>query len=138
MAKPPISNVIPLPEERVNVTKKETPAGSVGVSTILDEHTELVSASLAKETVEIKRIPIDLEIDTVPEIQQDGDIIIIPIVEEKLVIEKRLVLREEIPLVKSRSTTQFEEPVTLRKMLAVINRDGAHSSPQNETNGEDS
>jgi stress response protein YsnF len=47
---------------------------------------------------------------------------VIPIVEEVLVIEKRLVVREELRVKRVRSTQAVAEPVKLRTMQAVVER----------------
>ena len=50
----------------------------------------------SEETVEVTRVPIDKVVETAPEIRTDGDVTIVPVLEEVLVVEKRLVLKEEL------------------------------------------
>jgi stress response protein YsnF len=47
---------------------------------------------------------------------------VIPVVEEVLVVERRLVLKEEIHLRRVRTTTRHRETVTLRDEQVVIER----------------
>jgi hypothetical protein len=47
----------------------------------------------------------------------------VPIVEEVLVVEKKLMLVEEIHLTRTRSTEEFAQPVTLAVQQAEIERD---------------
>jgi uncharacterized protein (TIGR02271 family) len=84
--------------------------------------------------VEVERIAIDREIDTAPEIRNDGDTMIIPIVEERLVVEKRLFLREEVHVRRRRVVTQFRQNVTLRSQEVVVERrDAASDRDRTET-----
>jgi stress response protein YsnF len=55
-------------------------------------------------------------------VREEGDTIIIPIVEEVLTIERRLVLKEEVRIRRIRETERYQERVTLRKQQAVVNR----------------
>ena len=57
----------------------------------------------------------------------DGDTVIIPVVEEVLVVEKRLVLKEEVRLKRVRTTEHLDEPVRLRVMEAVVEREDLQS-----------
>ena len=67
-------------------------------------------------------------VDAAPPIREEGDTIIIPIVEEIMVVEKRLVLREEVRITRTRSVEAFEQPVQLRTMVADVERDEPPSS----------
>ena len=57
-----------------------------------------------------------------PEIRQVGDTTIVPVVEEILVTEKRLVLKEEVHLQRVRTVRTHTETVMLREQQAVITR----------------
>ena len=58
---------------------------------------------------------------------------IVPLVEEVLVIEKRLILREELHI-QTRVVQRTENiPVTLRSEEAVVTRDATHAAPDTST-----
>jgi stress response protein YsnF len=63
-----------------------------------------------------------LPVDAVPPVREEGDTTVISIVEEVLVVERRLVLKEEIRLRRVRTTERHRETVTLREQQAVIER----------------
>jgi uncharacterized protein (TIGR02271 family) len=118
-----IENVsVPVIEEELEVGKRRVEGDRVSVRTIPRERTEVVEQPLESMEVEIERITIDREIDTAPEIRNDGDTMIIPIVEERLVVEKRLFLREEVHVRRRRVVTQFRKNVTLRSQEVVVER----------------
>jgi uncharacterized protein (TIGR02271 family) len=94
----------------------------------------VVEQPLESMEVEVERIAIDREIDTAPEIRNDGDTMIIPIVEERLVVEKRLFLLEEVHVHRRRVVTQFRQNVTLRSQEVVVERrDAASDRDRTET-----
>jgi stress response protein YsnF len=55
-------------------------------------------------------------------VRTHGDTTIIPIVEEVLVVEKRLILKEELHVRRVVSNDEVEVPITLRKQRAVVER----------------
>jgi len=116
------TEVIPLAEEELRVGKRQVTTGKVRVSTKVDVVEELARATLDTETVEVTRVPVDRMVDEAPSIRTENDVTIIPILEEVLVVEKRLVLKEELHVRKRTTSQEFEAPVQLRKQSAVVER----------------
>ena len=114
--------VVPLHEETVSVDTHRVERGRVRVTTRVAEHEEIVRQALEQEDVEVTRVPVDREVDTRPDIRQEGDTTIIPLVEEVLVVERRLVVREEIHVRRVTRTVQTEQPVILRSEQALVER----------------
>ena len=65
-----------------------------------------------------------------PTISQEGDTTIIPVVEEIVVVERRLVLKEEVRIRRVSTKDQHQETVVLREQEAVITREEAESQSQ--------
>jgi uncharacterized protein (TIGR02271 family) len=125
---------VPVIEEELEVGKRRVEGDRVSVRTVPRERTEVVEQPLESMEVEIERIAIDRQIDTAPDIRNDGDTTIIPVVEERLVVEKRLFLREEIHVHRRRVVTQFRQNVTLRSQDVVVERrDAAAERDRTET-----
>ena len=118
----PGESVIPLLAEEIAVSKRTVETGRVRVARITHEQEQLIDELLAHEAVEIDRAPINRQVDTMPAIREEGDTIVIPIVEEVLVIERRLLLKEEVRVRRVHSTQRHQESVTLRHHEAVITR----------------
>ncbi|HWE93626.1 MAG TPA: YsnF/AvaK domain-containing protein [Tepidisphaeraceae bacterium] len=116
--------VVPLAEERAEVGKRKVQTGGVRVSTHVREREEVVDLPLEKEEVEIERVAVGRVVETMPEIRREGDTLIVPLVEEVLVVEKRLVLREEVRVTTRRSLTHQPQRVKLRSEEAEIERLG--------------
>ncbi len=119
------SIAIPLVEERLVTDKRTVETGRVRVRTIVEEREELVREALARETVDIIRVPRNQEVAEPPKVREEGDTTIIPVVEEKLVVTKKLVLVEEIHLRRKAVWEAHEKPVTVRSERAVVEREGS-------------
>lgn len=109
-------------EERVEINKLEVETDRIRVRTVVDEHVELVDQVLRTGRLEVDHIPADREITEAPAPRQDGDTLIVSIVEERLV--KRLFLVEEVHVTQSSHAEAVSIPVSLRRMRAVVEQDG--------------
>ncbi len=114
--------VIPLFEEELAVAKRVVQTGRVQVSRVTHQHERIIDELLNQEHVEIERIPIDKPVDAMPSIRDDGDSIVIPVVEEVLRVERSLILKEEVRVRRVHATERYLENVTLRKQEAVVTR----------------
>jgi uncharacterized protein (TIGR02271 family) len=114
--------VVPLAEEELRVEKREVTTGKVRVQTFVDSFEEVARANLQEEHVEVTRVPIGKEVKVAPVQRTEGDVLIIPVVEEVLVVEKRLVLKEELRISRRTTREDIEVPVTIRKQRAVVER----------------
>jgi uncharacterized protein (TIGR02271 family) len=120
--RPRDDTALPLVAEELFVTKENRETGRVRISTHTHEREALIDEDLARERVEIETIPIGRRIDTVPEVRHEGDTTVIPVVEERLVVEREVVLKEEIRVRRVRTTERHQEKVALRYQEAVIRR----------------
>jgi len=120
---------IPLAEERLIVRKEEVETGRVRVRTSLDEKETLVREQLTHAEVEVERVPIDREVEAVPPVREENGVTIIPVVREVLVVQKKLILTEEVRLRRVTRTEEHAEPVVLRTQRAVVERDGLSGAP---------
>jgi uncharacterized protein (TIGR02271 family) len=122
---------IPVIEERARVEKRIVERGVVKIDATIKEHVETISEALTHEEVEIRHVPMDLEVDVVPEVRQEGDVVIIPVVEERIVVSKRLVLTEELHVHRRKVSEHASIPVTLRSTDIAVQRES--SSEDGET-----
>lgn len=115
---------VPIIEEVATVSKRTVESGHVRVRTVVEESTHDVAAQLAREDIQIERRVVEREVSAAPAPYHEGDLLIIPIVEERAIVETRLFVIEEVVV---RRVARFEDvqvPTTLRKMRAVVERDG--------------
>jgi uncharacterized protein (TIGR02271 family) len=116
------ATVIPVIQEEIVVDKYVVERGKVRVSKRVSEHEEIVDEPLFHEEVSVERVPINRVIETAPGVRNEGDTLVIPIVEERVFVEKRLVLVEELHVKKQLVETHQPQTVTLRKEQVEINR----------------
>jgi uncharacterized protein (TIGR02271 family) len=109
-----------LTEEQLHVEKRKVATGRVRVQTKVDVTNELVSRELRTEHMAVKRVTVNRYVETPPPIRTEGDVTVIPILEEVLVVEKKLLLKEEIHLERRVGIETVTETVPLRKQRAVV------------------
>lgn len=129
MAKQEEVAAIPLVEERLSIGRRQVEAGRLRVRISVNEREELVPVSLAHDEVEVERIPKNVPLSELPGVRLEGNTTIIPVVEEVVVVEKRLMLVEEIHVRRKTAATTEEVPVTLRSEDVTIERDGESLRP---------
>ncbi len=117
------TSVIPLTTEELVVGTRERATGKVRVRTVVEMQEAWVDELLASEEFEIERRAVGRLVDEAPAVRQEGDLLIVPVLEEVLVVEKRLRLTEEIVLRRVRREERHRAPVVLRRERAVVERE---------------
>jgi uncharacterized protein (TIGR02271 family) len=118
--------------EDLTVAKLEVADDIVRVRTVTREHETFVDETLNHERVQIERVPIGRQVEAIPPVRQEGDTTILSVVEETLVIERRLILTEEVHIRRLHVSERHQETVALRKQEAVITRIEPHDSQLQE------
>jgi uncharacterized protein (TIGR02271 family) len=111
---------IPVLEEELKVGKRRVETGSTKVSIGVREIEEVIEQPLIDEKVEVTRVAIDRFIDRPAETRTEGEVTIVPVMEEVLVVEKKLRLKEELHIIRTAQTrvqthkdTLYKEEVTV-------------------------
>jgi stress response protein YsnF len=126
-----IHDVIPIVEEQAHLQKRVV-TNKVRVTKTAHVRQAVADEPLRRETVDVERVTINRVIDAPVEIRHEGDTVIVPVMEEVLVVEKRLVLREEVRLTTRRTEHRQPQTVDLRYEQVSVERlpaDGAGSPP---------
>ena len=121
---------IPLHVEEISVSRREIKKANVQVALVTGTREQLIDEELTHVRVEIERVPIDRTVEVAPPTRQEGDITIIPVVEEIVVVERRLVLKEEVRVRRVSTKEQHQETVVLRQQEAVVTREEPDSQSQ--------
>jgi stress response protein YsnF len=111
-------------EERLTIEKCTRETGRVQIQTIVDTEYVLAQEVLRQEQVQIDRVEINRDIEMMPQVRRDGDVLIIPVVEEYLVVQKRLRLKEELHVRTVEAVEPIAKTVPVRRMRAVVERLG--------------
>lgn len=113
---------LPIVEEEAHVLKRATDIEHVTVRTLPEQEQVVVRDEVRREHVEIKRVAVEREVDRAPDVREEDGVTIIPVLEERLVVEKRLFLVEEIHVFRSAHTEAVELPTTLRRTRVDVDR----------------
>jgi len=114
--------VIPVVSEEVAIGKREVEAGRVRITKLVHEEQQTVDQPVFSEEVVVERVAVNRVVDGPVEVRHEGDTMIVPLLEEVLVVEKRLMLREEVRISKRRNETHRPQTVTLRKEDVKVER----------------
>ena len=117
------STTIPVVEEQVHVDKKTVETGRLRISKDVHEEEVTVDLPTVYEEADVERVKINQYVDTPPPpIRYEGDKMIIPVVKEVLVVEKRTLVVEELHITKRIRETHEAQQVTLRKESVQVDR----------------
>lgn len=111
--------VIPVHQETATIVK-HTVERRARIDKKVRTRTETIETVLRRERPTIERIPINREVAEAPAVRQEGDTLIIPVLEEVAVTERRLMLREEIRIHRQEIVEPFRQDVTLRAEEVVV------------------
>ena len=114
---------IPLVEERLSVAKEMVESGRVRVRVRVEEREETITEHLTRDELQIERVPRNVRLAEVPHVRLEGNTTIVPVVEEVLVVEKALMLVEEIHICRRSVSEPTEIPIKLRAERAEVDRD---------------
>jgi len=107
-------HVIPIVREEMDVQKRTEERDRVVVHVIPKLRTEVVDIPVVQEQVEVQRTPVNRFVNAIDSVRQDGDVTIVPVYEEVLVVERRLMLKEEVRITRHRETKAIRREVELR------------------------
>lgn len=119
--------VVPVVAESIDVEKVAVDRGGYRLTKRVDTRSVVVDEPLRHETVAIERRPMHRRLaeGEVPVVRREGDTTIVPVVKEVVVTQIRLVLVEEIRIVRTRGTRRDPQSVTVREERIEIERLGA-------------
>jgi len=124
----PKAEVVSLLAEELSVAKRAVETGRVRLEVVTRTHEELVDELLTDETADVQHVAIGRPIDAIPPVRHEGDTTIVPVVVEELIVQRRLMLKEEIHIRLVRSARRYQERVALRRQEATVTRTATAAS----------
>lgn len=128
--------VIPVLEERASITARPVVTDRVIIRTEVETREETIERLLRDDEVVVERVPIGREVETAPETREQDGVLIVPVVEEELVLRTRLILKEEVHVRVLQKTRPVSREVRLRR--EVVSAEHAAPEPltqENKSNG---
>ena len=123
--------LIPVIAESIDVSKRVVNRGGWRIAKTVETHHETVDLPLMRDEVSVERVAVNqlLQSDATPGVRQDGDTMVVPIFEEVLVVEKRLMLKEELRIHRVRKEFHAPQSIELRRERVSVQRIGADGAP---------
>jgi uncharacterized protein (TIGR02271 family) len=122
--------VIPVAREEVAVGKRSRPIARVRVKKRVVESEIPVELVSSREEIDVERVPIGRVVTAMPETRVEGDTTVVPGVEEQVVVQKRLVLTEEIRITRRRTEQERFVDVRVKEESVTIERELVESEPE--------
>lgn len=125
------TRVIPVIEETLAIQKRRVETGGVRITKVVHEREEVVNVPRIREEITVERVTLNRMVDAPVSMRQEGDTLIIPLLEEVVVMEKRLMVKEELRITKRRIEEHASQQVTLRREEVIVERlDPSEQQPQ--------
>ena len=121
--------VVPVIEEELKVGKRVVESGRVQIIKRVEQREQVIDEPLMEEQVEIKRVAINRPIDRVVAPREVGNVLIIPVMEEVLVVRKQLILKEELHVRRTQKQARRPQRVAVRAERAEIKRINSSTQP---------
>ncbi|MDQ1470934.1 MAG: hypothetical protein QOJ99_2414 [Bryobacterales bacterium] len=114
--------MVPVIEEELVTGAHAVKTGSVRVHKEVEHFRKNVEMPAMRDVVSVNRVPVNQVVTSAPEVREEGDTLIVPVLEEEIVVEKRLVLKEEIHIRRRRIEDRVTRSVELDREHATIER----------------
>lgn len=128
------SDTLQLLEETLHVSKRDVVTGTVRVTTRTETRDEVAEVSLDRNVVEVVRVPVDQVVDVAPTVRTEGDVMIVPVLEERFTVVRQLYLTAELHIRHRVETGTERVPVQLRRHIAIVERVDAEGRVTAEPN----
>jgi stress response protein YsnF len=125
-----VPEVIQVLAEQAHISKRVVETGRTVIRKTVSERDDVVSALLDRTDVTVERVAVGRVVESPPRARQEGDTWILPILEEVLVVEKRLVLKEELHVRTTSRQVPFEQTVRLRTEHVAIDESTNAQQPR--------
>ena len=114
--------VIPVAREEASVARKVVEKGAVRVRKVVREKVELIDEPLMHDEVDIEHVVVNRVVNAPEPPREEGDVLIIPVYEEILTVQRQWVLKEEVRLRRREVQSRHREDVVLREEEALVER----------------
>jgi stress response protein YsnF len=116
---------LPVFREEVQVDKRLVDTGrGVRIHKTVAEHPCHIDERLLRDEVEVSHVPVDriVPLDAAPATRYEGETLVVPILEEVLVVERRVRIKEELRITRTRREEHHAETVMLKSEQVSVER----------------
>jgi uncharacterized protein (TIGR02271 family) len=112
--------VVPVIEEQAVIGKRAVEAEKVRLQKLVHTREERIDEPLLREEIEVERVPHNEIVTEAQPVRYEGDVMIVPVYEEVLVVEKRLRLKEELRITRRQGTYHDPQTIMLREEEVIV------------------
>lgn len=125
---------MPLVQEELSVGRRHVETGQgIRVHKTVSEETWRIDDTVLRQQLDIEHVPVNAWVDgELPVQRQEGATLVIPVLEEVLVVEKRVRLKEEIRITAHSQGEPVSSTVVLRSEHAQVERFGERAGQRHE------
>jgi uncharacterized protein (TIGR02271 family) len=112
-------------QEEARVEKRIVDTGrGVRIHKTVAEHPYQIDETLTHDELQVSHVPVDriVALDQAPATRYEGDTLVVPVLEEVLVVERRLRIKEELRITRTRREERHVETVMLRQEQVSVQR----------------
>jgi stress response protein YsnF len=123
---------IPIVEEQLAFGTRVVETGrGVRIHKTVSEQPVTIDERLQRESVEVRRVPVDrlVEGGEPPAPRYEGDTLVVPVLEEVLVVERRLRVKEELHITRTRVEERYQDTVALKAERVEVERFDEGATP---------
>src|SRR5947207_4892277 len=115
----PDERTLELREEELIVQRQMRDVGEAHIRTRVEEVPARLEVEANAEEVEVEHVPVGQVVSQRVEPYEEGDVLVVPVYEEQLVVVKRLLLREQLRIrrVGTRESRLFEDTVRRERLV---------------------
>ena len=106
------------------VDKRTVVRGGLRLDKTIETRREVVDEPLMRDELSVERVPVNTLVpsDALPLVRHEGDTMIVPVFEEVLVVERRMLLKEEIRIHRVRKEFHAPQTIELRREHVSVRR----------------
>lgn len=116
---------IPVIEERLEVGTRVVETGrGVRIHKTVSEQPVTIDERLMRDEMEVRHVPVDriVALEEAPATRYEGDTLVVPVLEEVLVVERRLRIKEELHITRVRHEEHYHDSVPLKAERVEVER----------------
>jgi len=125
---PKEEQVIPVVNEELHADTVPVKTGGVRVIKRVEGHDEILQQELRNGRVQIKRVKTNRVVDGPQSVRHVGNTVIVPVVTERLRVEREWVVTEEIQITQIDERETVEQKVRINEEYAEIEREDEHGN----------
>jgi uncharacterized protein (TIGR02271 family) len=115
---------LPVLEEQLEVGTRTVDTGGVRIHKTVAAYPVAIDETLLRDEVDVQRVPVGrmVEAGQSTEPRYEGDTLVVPVLEEVLVVERRLRIKEELHITRNRCEQRHHDTVVLKSEQVSIER----------------